>query len=270
MPLTDSPIFDVDAPCPRCKYNLRGLVQPICPECGFVFDPEQVRLDLAGAQRPMPLRWVLRHILPHPARFWQLPLAQTAHGPNIWQPVAIASVGAAVAPVGIALILIVMGYFDNGAPLAMVMLWAASLGAAMVACGLHELLCRVSLRVAGRPQSRREAARITRHAAAWLVVAMPASVTCGLMAVIVGVERGLQGSMPGWSPWLLLWPAAGLAAGLAGTVCWAMSVYAGARTVSQVSRKAGAWCVLCNPFLHMSALGAALLALLIAEVLLAA
>jgi hypothetical protein len=23
-----------DAPCPRCGYNLRGLTDPVCPECG--------------------------------------------------------------------------------------------------------------------------------------------------------------------------------------------------------------------------------------------
>ncbi len=28
---------DVDLPCPLCDYNLRGLTDPRCPECGFTF-----------------------------------------------------------------------------------------------------------------------------------------------------------------------------------------------------------------------------------------
>lgn len=26
--------------CPKCQYDLRGLSQPICPECGTRFDPD--------------------------------------------------------------------------------------------------------------------------------------------------------------------------------------------------------------------------------------
>ncbi len=29
-----------DADCPRCAYNLRGLNEPRCPECGSPIDPE--------------------------------------------------------------------------------------------------------------------------------------------------------------------------------------------------------------------------------------
>jgi hypothetical protein len=27
-------LADSDVPCPRCGYNLRGVEQPVCPECG--------------------------------------------------------------------------------------------------------------------------------------------------------------------------------------------------------------------------------------------
>ena len=29
--------------CPRCHYNLRGLAEPRCPECGRGFDPSDPR-----------------------------------------------------------------------------------------------------------------------------------------------------------------------------------------------------------------------------------
>ena len=32
-----------DAPCVRCEYNLRGIKKPICPECGWKVDLEQIR-----------------------------------------------------------------------------------------------------------------------------------------------------------------------------------------------------------------------------------
>jgi len=31
-----------DLPCPRCRYNLRGLTLPRCPECGFEFRWEDI------------------------------------------------------------------------------------------------------------------------------------------------------------------------------------------------------------------------------------
>lgn len=33
---------DVDLPCPLCNYNLRGLTQPRCPECGFTFEWQEL------------------------------------------------------------------------------------------------------------------------------------------------------------------------------------------------------------------------------------
>lgn len=35
---TSPPIAADDVPCPMCDYNLRGLTEPRCPECGFTFD----------------------------------------------------------------------------------------------------------------------------------------------------------------------------------------------------------------------------------------
>ncbi len=38
-----APVADTGLRCPRCRYNLTGLAQPRCPECGTVFDWEDVR-----------------------------------------------------------------------------------------------------------------------------------------------------------------------------------------------------------------------------------
>jgi hypothetical protein len=32
-----------DAPCPGCRYNLRGLHSALCPECGFEFTLKQLQ-----------------------------------------------------------------------------------------------------------------------------------------------------------------------------------------------------------------------------------
>ena len=37
--------------CPTCDYDLRGLAEQRCPECGTVFEPEAMRLDRDRKQR---------------------------------------------------------------------------------------------------------------------------------------------------------------------------------------------------------------------------
>lgn len=34
--------IDIDLPCPHCDYNLRGLIEDRCPECGEPFDRQQL------------------------------------------------------------------------------------------------------------------------------------------------------------------------------------------------------------------------------------
>ncbi len=54
-----------DAPCPKCGYNLRGLVGPCCPECG-----------LSMSDIEMALRWRA----PRLRRKWQRLIAITMLG----------------------------------------------------------------------------------------------------------------------------------------------------------------------------------------------
>jgi hypothetical protein len=75
----DGTTLDRELHCPLCEYNLRGLVEPRCPECGHRFDWRQL-LDIREHQHPYlfehyPRRNVrsflrtFRHSL-LPRRFW--------------------------------------------------------------------------------------------------------------------------------------------------------------------------------------------------------
>lgn len=41
--LVEIPAVEQDLHCPLCEYNLRGLTEPRCPECGAAFDWDEVR-----------------------------------------------------------------------------------------------------------------------------------------------------------------------------------------------------------------------------------
>src|SRR3954468_9334459 len=44
-PAGEPPDWDAlsrDVVCPLCEYNLRGLVEPRCPECGHTFDWQDI------------------------------------------------------------------------------------------------------------------------------------------------------------------------------------------------------------------------------------
>jgi hypothetical protein len=55
-PVKTAPAQDSGLRCPRCDYNLTGLPENICPECGAAFDPEELRRRLPehipGWERP--------------------------------------------------------------------------------------------------------------------------------------------------------------------------------------------------------------------------
>lgn len=49
--LAASAAVDSGLRCPECEYNLTGLTEPRCPECGVVFDWEEVRRAVANPPR---------------------------------------------------------------------------------------------------------------------------------------------------------------------------------------------------------------------------
>lgn len=62
------PNFDEGLRCPQCEYNLTGLVDDVCPECGGAFDRDVLIAELAGAPQPIPI-WGTRGDCGSPAAF---------------------------------------------------------------------------------------------------------------------------------------------------------------------------------------------------------
>ncbi len=56
--------FAHDLPCPRCRYNLRSLRKPVCPECGFAFR-WQALLSIICPRCSTSLDEVDEHLCPH-------------------------------------------------------------------------------------------------------------------------------------------------------------------------------------------------------------
>lgn len=80
-PKPESSLTDEGLRCPTCDYNLTGLVEDVCPECGEGFDRKQLLDELAGAPAPIPI-WSRRREIGLVAAFvqtvltiWLMPVA---------------------------------------------------------------------------------------------------------------------------------------------------------------------------------------------------
>lgn len=52
-----------DVSCPRCGYNLRGLGQPRCPECGLVVRVSTASAEVGLSESERMARWLRDHDL---------------------------------------------------------------------------------------------------------------------------------------------------------------------------------------------------------------
>lgn len=79
-PSPDWSTVDHDVLCPLCEYNLRGLTEPRCPECGYAFawpevlDPQRRPHPFLYEHHPERPLWAFARTLLstcRPTRFWQ-------------------------------------------------------------------------------------------------------------------------------------------------------------------------------------------------------
>src|SRR5688572_12140662 len=83
-----------DLPCPMCDYNLRGLIDPRCPECGYTFlwidllDPRRRRHPYVFEHHRERNLWSFTRTLLRglrPARFWSSLLpSQPSDSRRLW------------------------------------------------------------------------------------------------------------------------------------------------------------------------------------------
>ena len=150
------PIFDMDVPCPQCGYNLRGLVEPICPECGERFDPQRV-LDHARRRELQPRTWhVIWNVVRHPVAVWSIPDVLHGWGPTRGQLLAFPALGLGVC-VAAGLVAAGIGYFLIAAGLIL----------------LHRLLCWLGLCLWGMRDRSADAGIVLGYNTVWLVSMVP-------------------------------------------------------------------------------------------------
>jgi len=86
--VSTSSVEDTDLHCPLCEYNLRGLTEPRCPECGHAFDWNELR-EATTNRHPWLFenqRRGVRGFLANwrrslvPGRFWKS--IRTSHSPD--------------------------------------------------------------------------------------------------------------------------------------------------------------------------------------------
>ncbi len=247
-------IFDFDIPCPHCEYNLRGLIEPRCPECGRIFDPYKVLHDFRETQPPLPILWVIRSVYNHPLRFWGLREVRRSRGPRRLQLFfALLYVPAALAMICVGLITSWGRPWQPGPA----ELLAGALFGALPYCLIlymlvlvHGILCRLGLIRSTAREGVRAAKEVVGYGLVWF-----APVLVGVL--LVGpYESAARRGIPSLQDQVLA--AGGLAIVAASCLAWAITIYQGARFVSGGSRAVAIWCTAANPFWYLLGLAAIL------------
>lgn len=244
------PIFDFDIACPQCEYNLRGLVERLCPECGNVFDPHAVLMAHRDNQPPLPIGWVLRTIYRHPLTFWRLEQVRRSRGPTRLQIFFVLI----LVPFLVDFLCVMLGsialsrsklVLPRTAILVESTIFPAVLAslAAYAICLIHAILCRVGLLLSRQREGVRAAKEIVGYGLVWLAPLLLAT------TVFVPLAGSLVASRS--SPWAQTTAVTALLAGAATCVAWAITTYDGGKFASGGSRLVGLWCVIANPFWYI-------------------
>lgn len=249
----NTPIFTEDIPCPACGYNLRGLSEARCPECGHKFSPILVLREYQQRRRVLPGSWVIKNVHLHPVGFWQD--VQDSWGPDGWQPPLLVAIGMGLAW-GISILDLIFAWVIRRMPLDVLLVGilqvglvlGLGLGAVLLLLLGHRVLVNlVLLSTSDMPWV--DAWIVVGYPAAWLVSVLPAT-ACGFFAVVETLMRGSMVAPGTWAvgPVLCLICGLGLLVLLA---LWSAALYSGGQRISGGSLVRGVLCSLTNPFLWL-------------------
>lgn len=241
---TGQPIFNFDIACPQCEYNLRGLTERRCPECGNAFEPHAVLMAHRDNQPPLPIGWVVRTMYCHPLEFWQMEQVKLSRGPRrlqiffllIWIPITASMAwGELLYSRG-------MRPVDNLITETLRMGLIASL-VAYTLCLVHGILCRVGLAMSSQREGVRAAKEIVGYGLIWFGPIVLALTAAGQFAGSLFVA--------GSSLWARGTAVFTLGTAAAACLAWAITLYQGGKFASKGSWLLGAWCVISNPFWYI-------------------
>lgn len=238
------PIFaDMDIPCPRCEYNLRGLVEPRCPECGLVFSPQEVLCRLRMSNSRLSIWWLVRNIYLHPMRFWMLPEAQTRWGPPVNQVSFLPTAASA-------LTIVILQSAVLGMDGALGVIGSAAWGALVVVSGqIHRYAVGRLTRQVLQEKAASYAWVMVYYPMLWLIPIC----TCLIAALpIVANMHDWPVTHPKGPMYLSLrpWHAWPFIIAVFFSLCWAICLYRGVYAHTQ-NRPIALWCTLANPFWYI-------------------
>lgn len=225
--------------CPLCGYDLWGLAEPRCPECGAQFESMQVLWRYERCEWPAPgLMRTLRTLYLHPLAFWDAPAVRFGRAPSIWCCLALVAVPAAI--------MSVLPALPTGGPMVLSQVVGQFTASFLIVCFLllvlitaHAGLCWKLLPSGEGEHPDRRSTCIAVYSAAWLipsVLLIAGTIVCSAFA---GIGRG---SLPR-SATAIFGVAEFVTAGL-----WAATLYKGGHVLSRGKHTTAIWCVLTNPF----------------------